>query len=454
MSHRDSVSEETPTVSVPTRTCEKGADPATCTLEQIRECHGAGAEHPCATAAASPSSDAPAETAAPDAALVRPSLPRVFWAFLRLGLTAFGGPAMVAYIGDLGIVRQRWLTRTSFKEGVAVCQTIPGATAMQAAAYVGLRARGVAGAAAAYVGFGLPAFVLMVALSIAYTATNRSPISLAVFLGLQVIVVAIVARATVSFGRTTVKGWEDALVGLAAAAYIALGGNPVVGIAGGAVAGILLYRRVGPGGADGPHDMAALRSTTRSVLLISLVAVAGLVALLLVNRRLLDLSTLMLRVDALAFGGGFASVPVMLHEVVGVRHWMSTRIFMDGIAMGQVTPGPIVITATFVGYRIAGLLGATLATIAVFLPSFLILALVVPHFDRMKADPYFQRAMRGILASFVGLLLAVTIKFALAVPWSPLSVLLAAAAFTALMLKVEIPWVVVPGAIISAVLFR
>ena len=127
---------------------------------------------------------------------------------------------------------------------------------------------------------------------------------------------------------------------------------------------------------------------------------------------------------------------------------------MDGIAMGQVTPGPIVITATFVGYRIAGIAGAALATAAVFLPSFLILALVVPHFDRMKTNLYFQRAMRGILASFVGLLLAVTIRFALAVPWSPVSALLAGAAFIALMLKVEVPWVVVPGAIISALLFR
>jgi chromate transporter len=459
MPHRDPAAKETTTVSVPTRSCEKGADPATCTPEQIRECHGAAAAHPCGASAAPPSPGAAAEVGAPTASrpdrdLLRPSVPGVFWAFLRLGLTAFGGPAMVAYIGDLGIVKRRWLTQSSFKEGVAVCQTIPGATAMQAAAYVGLRARGLAGAAAAYIGFGLPAFAFMVVLSIAYTATNKSPISLAVFLGLQVIVVAIVARATVSFGRTTVKGWEDAVVGLGAAAYIVVGGNPVVGIAGGALAGILLYRRVSSSAADGIHDKAALRATTRSVLLIALVAVAGLIALLLANRELFDLSTLMLRVDALAFGGGFASVPVMLHEVVGVRHWMSTRIFMDGIAMGQVTPGPIVITATFVGYRIAGLLGAALATVAVFLPSFLILALVVPHFDRMKASRYFQRAMRGILASFVGLLLAVTVKFALAVPWAPLSALLAVAAFTALMLKVEIPWVVVPGAIISAVLFR
>jgi chromate transporter len=189
-------------------------------------------------------------------------------------------------------------------------------------------------------------------------------------------------------------------------------------------------------------------------LLIVLVALIGLIALLLTDQRLFDLSTLMLKVDALAFGGGFASVPVMLHEIVGMRHWMSTRIFMDGIAMGQVTPGPIVITATFVGYQIAGLIGATMATVAVFLPSFLILAFVVPHFDRMKVSLYFQRGMRGILASFVGLLLAVTIEFVLAVPWSPASAVLASAAFIALMLKVEVPWVVVPGALLSALVLQ
>ena len=158
----------------------------------------------------------------------RPSLPQIFWAFLRLGLTAFGGPAMIPYIGEMAVTKRQWLTRPSFKEGVAVAQTIPGATAMQTAAYVGLRIRGISGAAAAYIGFGLPAFLLMVVLSAAYRATHALPVSLSVFLGLQVIVVAIVAKAAFTFGRTTVKGWEDALVGLAAAAYLALGGNPIL----------------------------------------------------------------------------------------------------------------------------------------------------------------------------------------------------------------------------------
>lgn len=381
-------------------------------------------------------------------------MPGLFWAFLRLGLTAFGGPAMVAYIGELAVARKRWLTRPSYREGVAIAQTIPGATAMQAAAYVGLRLRGVLGAAAAYLGFGLPAFLLMVALSAGYRGTHQSPVSQAIFLGLQVIVVAIVARAAWTFGQTTLKGWGDALIAAAAAVYLALGGNPIVGIAAGALAGIALYlRRQGEAPAPSPAGMP-VASTTRPVLLIALSALIMLAALLLVSRRLFDLSILMLRVDALAFGGGFASVPVMLHEVVGLRHWVSTRVFMDGIAMGQVTPGPIVITATFIGYQLAGLVGAVVATVSVFLPSFLILALVVPHFDRLKANPYVQHALRGVLASFVGLLLAVTWQFGLAATWSLPSALLGAAAFIALMLKVDVPWVVLPGAIISALLFH
>lgn len=382
------------------------------------------------------------------------TVPQLFWAFLRLGLTAFGGPAMVAYLGELAVSRRQWLTRPSFKEGVALAQTIPGATAMQVAAYVGLRARGVAGAAAAYLGFGLPAFSFMLALSIFYAATHRSPLSLAIFLGLQVIVVAIIARATVSFGRTTVKGGEDVTIALAAAAYLATGGNPVLAIAGGAVAGLLFCWKVGPGKVDGATQNTELRAITLRALWIALASIAGLLVLLLTRRGLFDLAALMLRVDVLAFGGGFASVPVMLHEVVGVRQWMDTRAFMDGIALGQVTPGPIVITATFVGYHVAGIPGAAVATIAIFLPSFLLLILAVPHFDRIKSNPSFRRAMQGILASFVGLLLSVTLKFALAVPWSPLSLLLAGAAFTALMLGAEVPWVVLPGAALSALLFR
>ena len=384
-----------------------------------------------------------------------PSLPAVFWAFLRLGLTAFGGPAMVAYIGEMAVTRNEWLSRQSFREGVAVAQTIPGATAMQTAAYVGLRLRGMVGAAAAYIGFGLPAFCLMAALSALYSISHKSAISASVFHGLQVIVVAIVAKAAFTFGRTTAKGLWDCIIALAAAGYLISGGNPVVAILAGAVVGLLAYRQTSSSSETAQHsESSSLRSATRQALVVILIGATLLATLLLTNRRLFDLASLMLKVDILAFGGGFASVPVMLHSVAEVNHWMSTRTFMDGIAMGQVTPGPIVITATFVGYQVAGIFGAVVATVAVFFPSFVILVLIVPRFDRLKQNPRFQMAMRGILASFVGLLLSVTIRFAIAVPWSPASVVIGCAVLIALILDVGVPWVVLPGAVLSAFLLR
>ena len=160
----------------------------------------------------------------------------------------------------------------------------------------------------------------------------------------------------------------------------------------------------------------------------------------------------MLKVDIFAFGGGFASVPLMLHEVVAVRGWLDSKTFMDGIALGQVTPGPIVITATFVGYQIAGVLGAVVGTISIFTPSFLMVLVTVPYFDRLQHSLWFRRALRGVLASFVGLLVAVAINFGLAAAWSIPAVLIAAAAFAALRFKIDILWVVLAGAGLSAMI--
>ncbi len=176
----------------------------------------------------------------------------------------------------------------------------------------------------------------------------------------------------------------------------------------------------------------------------------GLGVLFLLDRRLFALATLMLNVDIFAFGGGFASVPLMLHEVVDVRHWLDAKTFMDGIALGQVTPGPIVITATFVGYQIGGVPGAVVGTVAVFTPSFLMVLVTVPYFDRLQHSLWVRRGLRGVLASFVGLLAAVAVNFGMAVSWSIPASLIAVAAFAALRFKIDILWVVLIGAGLSA----
>ncbi len=166
-----------------------------------------------------------------------------------------------------------------------------------------------------------------------------------------------------------------------------------------------------------------------------------------------QLNLLLMKLGALAFGGGFTLIPLIQYEVVERLGWLTTREFIDGIALGQVTPGPIIITATFVGYRIAGMMGAFASTLAVFFPSFLVLVGTVPHFDRIKRVWIVQWMIRGILAGFIGLLVFVLLQFGQAslVDWKTWA--LAAAAFIALWRKVDLLVIVGAAALISVVVF-
>ena len=371
----------------------------------------------------------------------------LFRAFLRLGLTAFGGPAMVPYVRAVAVERKAWLTPRQFQDGVALCQSIPGATVMQLVAYIGLKVGGPVGSLAAFLAFALPAFGLMLALSAAYARTRDISGVLAVFAGLQVIVVALVANAAYDFGRKSIKDWRDGLLALGAGLLILFGGNPVVAICAAALAGLVVYPRAQsgqapPAGREDPGKRGAWHGAGLALAALA----AGLLGLYLVDAQLFDLAALMVKVDIFAMGGGFASLPLMHHEMVELRGWFDGRTFMDGIALGQVTPGPIVITATFAGYLLHGFLGAVVGTVAVFSPSLIILWAVFPHFERLRRNPTFQRVLRGSLACFVGLLSAVAVRFALDAPWSPAGVVLALAALAALLRKVDILWVVLAGA--------
>jgi chromate transporter len=377
----------------------------------------------------------------------KPLLTDLFLSFLKLGATAFGGPAMVPYIGKMAVEQRRWLDEETFRDGVALCQTIPGATAMQTAAYVGFRARGVAGAAVSFIGFGLPAFLLMVGLSAFYAHSHTLPPVVSVFNGLQIIVVAIVANATVSFGKTSLKGFRDVIIAMIAAGMFGSRVNPILVIILAALLGFMFYRK----NSLPSLSVSSLRrsNSARPLLIITSVAALAFVALFFVERKLFDLAAMMFRIDLFAFGGGFASMPLMYHEIVEVRSWMDGQTFLNGIALGQITPGPIVITATFVGYMVYGLIGAVVATVSVFLPSFLIVIGVTPYFDKLRNSAYFCGVINAILCSFVGLLLTVTFRFASNIPWDIPRVLLAAAAFVALLLKVEIIWIVLAGTVVS-----
>lgn len=385
------------------------------------------------------------------AALPTPTPLQLFLSFLGLGASAFGGPAMVAHIRAMVVQKRRWLDDETFRTGVAFCQTIPGATAMQTSAYVGLRILGARGAAASFIGFGLPAFLLMLALSVLYARFHDLPAVVSAFGGLQALIVALIAHAAFTFGKAYLKKWQDILIAPVAAVLFWLGLSPIAVVALSLLLGITLKLR---DRSALPAPPAARESfPRRAVILILTAAVAGLSGLFLLDRRLFELSLLMLRVDLFAFGGGFASVPIMLHEIVDVRHWMDPKIFMDGIALGQVTPGPIVITATFVGYAVRSFAGALVATVSIFLPSFFLVISLSPFFLRLNSLSLFRRGIGGVLCSFVGLLASTSLKFGITLTWDLQRIAIAAAAFAALMFRVNLLWVIL-GAVVVALLFK
>jgi chromate transporter len=379
---------------------------------------------------------------------VSPSFSRIFRRFLVLGITAFGGPAMVIYIQRMAVDQERWLDDATFRKGVALCQAVPGATAMQVAAYVGLKARGIFGAFVAFVGFGLPAVLLVAILSMLYVWVNPIHSVSIFFTGLQVIVVAIIAAATIMFGRQLItRSLHIIIAGIAAGLFI-LDINPIVIILLSGLLGLIFLRLPSVLGKNLPLEVYPL-TINQTPLVLVIVAVIGFLVLFFINPLLFSIMSTMARIDLFAFGGGQAALPIMLHEVVVAHGWMDSSTFLNGVALGQITPGPIVVTATFVGYLVGGWIGAFFATVGIFIPSFLVIVLTEPYYDYLLRSSFFSSALQGVILSFVGLLFSTTVKFSLAVPWTFFLVLLALGALASLLRGIRITWVVVIGVLLS-----
>lgn len=383
----------------------------------------------------------------------RPGLGELFVSLLRIGCTAFGGPAMVPHIRRLAVERRGWLDEEQFRLGMSVCQLVPGATAMQAAAYVGLRTRGGLGALVAYLGFGLPAFLLMLALSALYFRTRDAAFAQSAFAGLKIIVTALVLDAAWNFSKRYLERPQHVLLALAAGIWLGLGGNPVWALGACCLLALALFR--GAATPCAPGSPASRSGSARigwgAALGGGLFLLLGLGGLALCDPARFDLAAMMARIDCFAFGGGYVSLPLMLHEVTS-RGIMGEPMLMDGIALGQITPGPIVMTAAFVGYAQGGAGDALLATIFVFTPSFLFLSLAAPLGERLACSVPARRALAGSLVSLVGLMAATGARFLVAVSWGPMEIAVGLAAFVALRRGVDALWVVSAGALASLLL--
>ena len=380
----------------------------------------------------------------------------MFTSCLGLGATAYGGPAMISHIKEMAVNKNGWVKEGEFMRGLALCQLIPGATMVQMVTYIGYRVTGIWGALTAAVAFVLPAFLALLILSAIYFRFHSLWFVEALFKGLGAIVVAIILNACITFGRSILKDWKVVLIAVLSFFAFFFKWNFVLIFVLAAAAGLLLRPRI-PTTKTAPSVEAPRGvAKNREYLAIGLLAVFICLALALsylVDPKIANLSLNLSKIGALAFGGGFTAIPLIQYEMVDRFQWLSTKEFLDGIALGQVTPGPILITATFVGYKVANLLGAFMATLGVFFPSFFILVLLIPYHDRLRGVERVRMMEQGVLGSFIGMLALVLFNFGKTSLVDIPRILMAAAAFFVIYKKISLPYILLAGGLLSILIY-
>ncbi len=378
--------------------------------------------------------------------------------FLHLGVTAYGGLAMVEPIRQRVVKEKGWLNQKEFLDGLALCQMVPGATVVQLATYVGYRLGRTPGALATAAGFILPAFVLMLGLSALYFTYGNIAWVKSVSRGLGVVVIALLLQAVWHLGRNVKRHWLDVGIALMALAALWFQVNYLlVFVAAGLLRLILSLRlfadQVPPGdNLPGPKLPAGKILTHLALTLLALAVLAG--GLWRLDPKLGLMASTFFKIAMVAFGGGYAMIPILQWDMVDHLGWLTLQQFLDGILLGFVTPGPIIITATFVGYWVKGLLGAIVATVSIFLPPILIIIFLTPFYQRVKEARLMRPVIQGILAALVGMLVLVTVQMGVVTITDLKSLALMAAASLALIaFRVNLLWIVAAAACLSLFLF-
>ena len=381
----------------------------------------------------------------PDPALARPraNAGEVARLFLKLGVIGFGGPAAhIALMEDEVVRRRRWLTRAEFLDLLGATNLIPGPNSTEMAIHVGFVRAGWPGLLLGGACFILPAAVVTRALAVGYARYGRLPEAAWLLYGIKPVIIAIVVQALWALGRKALAGPLAAAVGLAALALALLGVNEVALLFGAALA-LPVARAVAPGGgARGllpgalltAGGMAAPVATTAA----GSAAVPGLAQILLV----------FLKVGSILFGSGYVLLAFLRPDLVVRTGWLSDAQLLDAVAVGQFTPGPVLTTATFIGYLLAGVPGALVATVGIFLPSFVFVALSSPFIPRLRRSAWAGGFLDGANAASVALMALVTWQLGRAaiVDWATAG-LAAAAGIILLTTRLNSAWLVAGGAL-------
>src|SRR6202163_26619 len=314
--------------------------------------------------------------------------------FLKLGFLGFGGP--VALVGQMErelVVERQWLTKEQMREAIAICQSLPGPLAIQVGIYVAYLRGGFWGAWAGGWAFILPNFLIVAALGALYVHFGGLQPVTAIFYGVSPAVIALILHSCYRLAKLGMEDWlQWAITAVCFLATVVLQSEvALLFIAAGAL-GALYYGTV------------RRRSPPATALLMALPAVPG------TNSALLGKILLFfLKAGALTFGSGLVIVPFLQQGVVHEHGWLGQREFLIAVAIGMISPGPVVITATFVGYLVAGFWGAVAATVGIFLPSFILVLVAAPMLQRYRTSRNVQGFVKGAYAAAIGTILGAII---------------------------------------------
>lgn len=322
--------------------------------------------------------------------------------FLKIGALSYGGPAIMGLMQTEFQEKRAWLTKDRFLEGLALVNMLPGPGATQLGIYIGYVRAGWWGGALAGLCFIVPAFVIMLVLTAAYAEYGTLPAAKDVFYGLGPVVVGIFAVAVYRLGRNAVgDAWQGGftLGAVLLAVFSPFGIIATLLLAGALGVARYSHRRAGIVAAITVLAVAWLSWWAGSTL-----DPAALTTATAGQAGLVDLALFFFGVGAFTFGGGLSVLAFMQDQVVNQLHWLTDREFLDGLALGQLTPGPILMVAAFVGYKLAGVVGALVAAMAIFLPSFLLMLSILPWMARIKEWRWMKAALKGIGPAVIGLL--------------------------------------------------
>lgn len=360
--------------------------------------------------------------------------------FLRLSVTAFGGPvAHIALGEDELVTRRRWLTREHYLDLIAAANLIPGPNSTEVMIHVGHSLRGIPGALLSGLCFIGPAFLITLALGILYVNSGALPEVEALFRGIQPVIVAVIAGAGWRLLRSALQGPTLWLLFAFGAALLAATELPEVLV-------MLL---------TGLLHVAWQSRATRALpafLLSGLPALPGQVLLASGAPGLGELFLYFLRIGAILFGSGYLLVAYIQQDLVLSYGWLGAQQLLDAIAIGQTTPGPVLTTATAIGMIVAGLPGALLATLGIFLPSFIFVMLSAPFIPRLRKSAPVRHFLAGVHAAVVAAILVTLLELARAAmtdsagqPWLPGMALCALSLVALIRLQVNATWLVLIG---------